>query len=77
MTKKSKQMWNKIGSPPPAGLKNDELKCLSLNNIVIAAARTGNDNNNKNTVTNKLHTNKGIICIRKPGTRIFLIVTIK
>jgi len=49
----------------------------SVNNIVIAAANTGNDNNNNIAVINTLQTNNGIIDIFKPGTLIFKIVTIK
>ena len=47
MTKKSKKMWYNKGSPPPAGLKKELLKLRSVNNIVIPAAKTGNDNNSK------------------------------
>jgi hypothetical protein len=39
------------------------LKFLSVNNIVIAAAKTGSDNNNKIAVIKTLHTNNGIIDI--------------
>lgn len=46
MTKNQNKCWYKIGSPPPVGSKNVVLKCLSVNNIVIAAAETGEDNNN-------------------------------
>jgi len=38
-------------------MKNEVLKFLSVNNIVIAPANTGNDNNNKNAVNNNdMHT---------------------
>ena len=37
-----------MGSHPPAGSKNVELKFLSLNNIVIEPANTGKDNNSSN-----------------------------
>jgi len=53
------------------------LKFLSVNNIVIAPANTGNDNNNKNAVKNIDHTNNGILCIVIPGARIFITVVIK
>ena len=49
-----------MGSPPPTGSKKEVLKFRSVNNIVIPPANTGNDNNNKNTVTKIVHTNKGI-----------------
>ena len=68
---------NKIGSPPPAGSKNEVLKFLSVNNIVIAPANTGNDNNNKKAVINTAQTNKGNLCKRIPGLLIFKIVVIK
>jgi hypothetical protein len=35
------------------------LKFLSVNNIVIAPANTGNDSNNKNAVIKTAHTNNG------------------
>ncbi len=36
--------------PPPAASKNEVLKLRSVNNIVIAPAKTGRDNNNKTAV---------------------------
>jgi hypothetical protein len=53
------------------------LKFLSVNNIVIAPANTGNDNNNKIAVKNTDHTNKGNLCIVIPGALIFKTVVIK
>jgi hypothetical protein len=53
------------------------LKLRSVNNIVIAPAKTGNDNNNKIAVIKIAHTNKGIRCINKLGERIFNTVVIK
>jgi len=53
------------------------LKFLSVKSIVIAAAKTGKDNSNKNAVIKTDHTNKGTKRIFIPGTRIFKIVTIK
>jgi hypothetical protein len=53
------------------------LKLRSVNNIVIAPARTGKDNNNKNAVIKTAHTNKGILCIFIPGVLIFITVVIK
>jgi len=58
-------------------LKNDELKFLSVNNIVIAAAKTGNDNNNKKAVIKTAHANNGNKFIFIAGTLILNIVTIK
>jgi hypothetical protein len=53
------------------------LKFLSVNNIVIAPASTGKDNNNKIAVINTAQTNNGILCILIPGERIFITVVIK
>ena len=52
-------------------------KFLSVNNIVIAPAKTGNDNNNKNAVIYTAQTNNGVRFAVIPGARIFVIVTIK
>lgn len=53
------------------------LKLRSVSNIVIAPARTGNDNNSKNAVIKTAHTNKGVLFAVIPGARILVIVTIK
>lgn len=53
------------------------MKFLSVSNIVIAPAKTGSDNNNKKAVINTAHTNKGILCIFKPGALMFITVVIK
>jgi hypothetical protein len=53
------------------------LKFLSVNNIVIPPANTGNDNNNKIAVINTDHTNNGILCIDIPGALMFKIVVMK
>jgi len=66
-----------MGSPPPTGSKKEVLKFRSVNNIVIPPAKTGNDNNNKNTVTKIDHTNKGIRVQPTPDARILKIVLIK
>jgi len=66
-----------MGSPPPPGSKKEVLKFRSVNNIVIPPANTGNDNNNKNTVTKIDHTNKGIRVQLTPAARILKIVLIK
>lgn len=59
MTKNQNKCWYKIGSPPPDGLKKELLKFLSVNNIVIAAASTGKDNNSKKAVISTAQANKG------------------
>lgn len=66
-----------MGSPPPAGSKKVVLKFLSVRSIVIAPAKTGNDNSNKNAVIRTDHTKSGNLCIVIPGPRIFKIVVIK
>jgi len=53
------------------------LKFLSVNNIVIAPAKTGKDSKSRTAVIKTDHTNKGILCIVKPGALIFKIVVIK
>jgi hypothetical protein len=53
------------------------LKFLSVNNIVIAAAKTGKEKTNKNAVINNDQTNKGKLCILIPGVLILNIVVIK
>jgi len=53
------------------------LKFLSVNNIVIAPANTGNDKINKKAVIKTAHTNKGNLCIVSPGALILNIVVIK
>jgi hypothetical protein len=49
----------------------------SVNNIVIAPANTGKDNNNNTAVINTDHTNNGILLKFIPGVRILIIVEIK
>lgn len=58
--KNQNKCWYKIGSPPPIGSKNEVFKFRSNNNIVIAPASTGKDNNNKNAVINTDHVNNEI-----------------
>lgn len=53
------------------------MKLRSVNNIVIPAANTGNDNNNKKAVKKTAHTKSGTKFMRKPGVRIFNTVAIK
>jgi hypothetical protein len=53
------------------------LKLRSVNNIVIAPAKTGRDNNNKTAVTKTAHANNGRRAIVMPLALIFIIVTIK
>jgi hypothetical protein len=53
------------------------LKFLSVNNIVIEPANTGNDNINRNAVINIAHTNSGNRCIVIPGALILNVVVMK
>jgi hypothetical protein len=53
------------------------LKLRSVNNIVIAPAKTGKESNNRKAVMYTAQTNKGVRCAVIPGARIFVIVTIK
>lgn len=53
------------------------MKFLSVSNIVIPAANTGKDINNKKAVINTAQVNKGIKFIFMPGTLILNIVTMK
>lgn len=53
------------------------LKFRSVNNIVIAPAKTGNDNSNNIAVTIIAQQNKGNLCNVIPGFRILRIVVIK
>lgn len=58
--KNQKRCWYKIGSPPPAGSKNEVLRFRSVRSIVIAPARTGSERSRSTTVIVTAHTNSGI-----------------
>jgi len=75
--KNQKRCWNKIGSPPPATSKNEVLKFLSVNIIVIPPANTGSDNNNNTAVITTAHPNNANLCNFIPGVLILAIVVIK
>jgi hypothetical protein len=66
-----------MGSPPPAGSKNDVFKFRSVNNIVIAPANTGSERSNKIAVKKTDQTNKGVRSHVKPAERMLIIVVIK
>jgi len=53
------------------------LKFLSVNNIVIAPAKTGKESNNKKAVMYTAQTNNGVLLAVIPGARILVIVTMK
>ena len=75
--KNQNKCWYKIGSPPPAGSKNDVFKLRSVSSIVIAPAKTGRDKSNKMAVIFTDQTNKGTRSRRSPFHRIFITVVIK
>lgn len=66
-----------MGSPPPVGSKNVVLKFRSVNNIVIAPAKTGRDRSNKIVVMKTDQTNKFSRSQIIPGARILITVVIK
>ena len=66
-----------MGSPPPDGSKNTVLKFRSVNNIVMAPAKTGRDNNKSTAVIKTDQINSGSRLNNKPRVRMFQIVTIK
>jgi hypothetical protein len=75
--KNQNRCWYKMGSPPPAGSKNDVLKLRSVNNIVIAPARTGRDSRSRMAVIRTDHTNSGMESRFMVEDRMFMIVVIK
>lgn len=66
-----------MGSPPPAGSKNEVFRLRSVSNIVMAPANTGKDSNNKMAVKNTDQTNNGTRSQVIPGLRMLMIVVIK
>lgn len=66
-----------MGSPPPDGSKNEVLKFRSVNNIVMAPAKTGKDNKSKIAVIKTDQTNRGIRSRDIPNDRILIMVVIK
>jgi hypothetical protein len=75
--KNQKRCWYNIGSPPPIGSKKVVLKFQSVNSIVIAAASTGRDSNNKIAVIKTDQTNKGNLSKVIPGVHMLTIVVMK
>lgn len=66
-----------MGSPPPAGSKNEVLRFRSVRSIVIAPASTGSDSSNRMAVRNTDQTNKGIRSHVIPVDRMLIIVVMK
>jgi hypothetical protein len=75
--KNQNRCWYKIGSPPPAGSKNEVFRFRSVSSIVIAPASTGRDSRRRITVMVTAHTNRGIRSRRKPCHRILITVVMK
>ena len=75
--KNQNKCWYRIGSPPPAGSKNDVFRFRSVNSIVIAPASTGSESSNRITVIVTAHTNKGIRSSVNPCHRMLITVVIK
>lgn len=66
-----------MGSPPPAGSKKVVLKLRSVNNMVMAPAKTGKESNSRKAVMSTDHTKRGKVSKRIPGVLILKIVAIK
>jgi len=66
-----------MGSPPPAGSKNEVLRFRSVKSIVIAPASTGRDRRRSTTVMATAQTNNVIRSNRRPFHRILIIVVMK
>lgn len=66
-----------MGSPPPAGSKNEVLKFRSVKSIVIAPAKTGRDRRSRMAVINTDQTNKGMESIERDEVRMFMMVVMK
>lgn len=66
-----------MGSPPPEGSKNEVLKFRSVNNIVMAPAKTGNERRRRIAVIRTDHTNRGIESRDIEEERMFKMVVMK
>lgn len=75
--KNQNRCWYRIGSPPPAGSKNEVFRFRSVRSIVIAPANTGRERRSSVTVKQAAHTNRGIRSSRIPFVRMFSIVEMK
>jgi len=75
--KNQNRCWNRIGSPPPLGSKNDVLMFRSVNSIVMAPARTGSDSSSRITVRSIAQINSGVCINCILFGRIFIIVVMK
>ena len=75
--KNQNRCWNRIGSPPPSGLKKVVPKLRSVSSMVIAPASTGSASSSRKVVTRIDQTNSGILCSVMPGARMLKIVVMK
>lgn len=75
--KNQNKCWYRMGSPPPAGSKNEVFRFRSVSSMVIAPARTGRDSSNRTTVITTAHTNRGIRSSCIPCHRMLITVVIK
>jgi hypothetical protein len=75
--KNQNRCWYRMGSPPPAGSKNEVLKFRSISSMVIPPAKTGKARSNKTAVINTDHTNRGMFSSRIDGERMLRMVEIK
>ena len=66
-----------MGSPPPAGSKNEVLRLRSVRSIVMAPAKTGRDKRRRTAVIFTAHTNKGTRSSRRPLDRMLITVVMK
>jgi len=66
-----------MGSPPPAGSKNEVFKLRSVRSIVMAPAKTGSDKRRRIAVIFTAHTNRGTRSNRRPLDRMLITVVIK
>ena len=72
--KNQNKCTKRMGSPPPAGLKNLVLKFRSVSNMVIPPAKTGRESTNRIAVKKTLQTNSGIFSQVIPILRKLIIV---
>lgn len=75
--KNQNKCWYRIGSPPPAGSKNEVFRFRSVRSMVIAPARTGRDNRSRTTVIVTAQTKRGIRSSRRPCHRMLITVVMK
>lgn len=66
-----------MGSPPPAGSKNEVLKFRSVNNIVMAPAKTGKERSNRTAVIKTDQAKRGVMSRFMELGRMFRIVVMK